>query len=69
VNGSANCFAENSVVCFFNSSGCQVGRLIQLIHSSSGFGIFARSAYYQLSVVQDSSKRLWHLCAVCLLPT
>jgi hypothetical protein len=56
VNGSARVISENADVCFFNSSGCETGRLIQLVQSASGFGtcLFPQR---QLNVVQGGQSR------------
>jgi len=54
VNMSAEVVVNNSVACFFNSSGCIPGRLIQLVHASSGFGTSALQQL-QLSVVQGGA--------------
>jgi hypothetical protein len=56
VNGSAGIVSENSDVCIFNTSGCVSGRLVQLVHSSSGFGTSA-FPLKKLSVVQGSQTR------------
>jgi hypothetical protein len=54
VNISGEVVVNNSIACFFNSSGCSPGHLIQLIYGSSGFGTSAQSLP-QLSVVQGSA--------------
>jgi hypothetical protein len=57
VNGSANVFSENSNICYFNSSGCLSGKLVQLTHASSGFGTCAFPTR-QFLLVQGSQSRL-----------
>jgi len=54
VNGSADVFKENSRECVFNSSGCVPGRLIHLVHSTSGFGT-SPIPQPMLSLVQGGS--------------
>jgi hypothetical protein len=54
VNMSAEVVVNNSIACFFNSSGCVPGRLIQFVHASSGFGTSALQQL-QLSVVQGGA--------------
>jgi hypothetical protein len=56
VNGSAFVISENADVCFFNSSGCETGRLIQLVQSTSGFGT-CLFPLRQLNVVQGGQSR------------
>jgi hypothetical protein len=56
VNRSADLFSENSDVCFFNSSGCLAGKLVQLTRASSGFGTCAYPTR-QFTLVQGGQSR------------
>ncbi len=53
VNTSADIVVNNSIACFFDSSGCVPGRLFRLVYASSGFGTSVLPQL-QLSVVQGS---------------